>query len=41
MKKSREVVVDDFIGNTFPTPKGCTLTVVSVNGLKGSKKRYL
>lgn len=32
--------VDDFIGTTFPTPKGGVLTVVSDKGQKGSKKRY-
>ncbi|UKM62723.1 hypothetical protein P19_0235 [Aeromonas phage P19] len=32
--------VDDFIGQTFPTPKGGVLTVVGDNGLKGNKKRY-
>lgn len=31
---------DDFIGGTFPTPKGGLLTVVGHNGLKGSKKKY-
>ncbi|ADQ53334.1 conserved hypothetical protein [Aeromonas phage 65] len=33
-------VKDDFIGQTFPTPKGGVLTVVSDNGLKGNKKKY-
>ncbi|ASU00341.1 hypothetical protein [Aeromonas phage AS-zj] len=32
--------VDDFIGQTFPTPKGGVLTIVGDNGLKGNKKRY-
>lgn len=33
-------VKDDFIGQTFPTPKGGVLTVVGDNGLKGDKNRY-
>lgn len=32
---------DDFIGQTFLTPKGGILTVVGTNNLKGDSKRYL
>ncbi|WP_192896000.1 hypothetical protein [Aeromonas salmonicida] len=33
-------MIDNFTGETFPTPKGGVLTVVGHNGLKGSKKKY-
>ena len=36
--KSKE---DDFIGTTFPTPKGGVLTVLYDNGLKKNKKKYI